>query len=82
MYHMMIINNLFLSVSKVTQPINPLKNYCREKQSKYITQTYIQMLWLLLQAEPGLSHPKERKNKETQLAIFFTANMWQILEEI
>lgn len=40
------------------------------------------MLWLLLQAEPGLSHPKQRKNKETQLAIFFTANMWQILEEI
>lgn len=40
------------------------------------------MLWLLLQAEPGLSHPEQRKNKETQLAIFFIANMWQILEEI
>ena len=40
------------------------------------------MLWLLLQAEPGLSHPKKKKNKETQLAIFFIANMWQILEEI
>lgn len=82
MYHTMIINNLFLSVSKVTQPINPLKNYCRKKQSrKYTSQTYIQMLWLLLQAEPGLSHPKQRKNKGTQLAIFFIANMRQILEE-
>ena len=78
----MIINNLFLSVSKVTQPINPLKNYCRKKQSrKYTSQTYIQTLWWLLQAEPGLSHPKQRKNKGTQLAIFFIANMWQILEE-
>lgn len=83
MYHMMIINNVFLSVSKLMQPINPLKNHCRRKQSReYTSQTYIQMLWLLLQAEPGLSHPKQRKNKEAQLAIFFIANMWQILAEI
>ena len=36
MYHMMIINNLFLSVSKVMQPINPLKNYCRRETVKKV----------------------------------------------
>lgn len=44
---------------------------------EYTSQTHIQRLSSLLQAEPGLSHPKQRKNKEAQLAIFFTANMWQ-----
>lgn len=83
MYHMMIINNLFLSVLKVMQPIKHMKYHCRKKESgEHTSQTHIQTLSSLLQAEPGLSHPKQRKNKEAQLAIFFIANMWQVQEKI
>lgn len=81
MYHMMIINNLFLSVLKVMQPIKHVKYYCRTRMRSVWSQTHIQTLSSLLQAGLALSHPKQRKNKEAQLVIFFIANMWQVQEK-